>query len=139
MRIESVTHAMRPWWRRTAPQFPALVVEQIGLEVQRAAEFIDLPVQSRSAAGLVRLQQLVGGIGLDVLPERRLGLRAEHHGGQHDQGDNQRLRQPEGEKNSKEETFHREPLFTFSRGLAKIYPTPRTVLMCSVSPFRSAR
>src|SRR5437879_11407062 len=80
----------------------------------------------------VSLRRLRSRRQAEVFPAR-IGLRTNRQRNQNREHHEQRLGRPVRKKNFQKQTSH-EVLLLASRGRAKIYPAPRTVLMCSVPP-----
>src|SRR5580704_14701033 len=103
------------------------------LRVTDASQILTSPVFS---AGLIGLNCLVQESCLLGLHAGNLPGVANRQSGQNCQHQEKRLRDPVGEKDSDKEAPHvsspravvNSPL-AWSRGCAKMYPTPRTVLM----------
>src|ERR1700751_4362212 len=72
--LKATTKSVGPCRRGAASQFPALVVEQVGLKLEGRVQLIDLFIEYRCPTRFIGIHQLLRCVFLDVLPERRLGL-----------------------------------------------------------------
>src|SRR5579872_5860623 len=137
----TASHSGRPFRRVTVRQLLHVLIEEIGSNMLCLFEIIDVLAKRRPAAMLISIDRIIQGGRKQCFPGGT--SRTECLGDEDRQQDKERERSPKRQKNLQEETFHEflalSPTFSrgASRGRAKMYPTPRMVLMCSsasVSP-----
>src|SRR5580692_7739201 len=129
-------HTLNPFRWLAAEQFPSVFVEKVQPDMLGVADTSQVFTCAFFASGLIGLNGLIQKSRLLGLHAGNLAGVANSQSGQDCQHQEKRLRDPVGKKDSDKEASHvsspravvNSPL-AWSRGCAKMYPTPRTVLM----------